>query len=52
MTKRRKRKRRKHEKDPWKEIKGILSHREAQEMRQVIAAGRRSKIEMLDVGEP
>ncbi len=42
----------KREKDPWKEVKGILSHEEAEEMRQVIAAGRRSRTGAPDVGEP
>jgi hypothetical protein len=35
----------KSEKDPWKEIKGILSHEEAEEMRRAIAAGRLSRAE-------
>lgn len=42
----------KPEKDPWKEIKGILSHEEAEEMRRAIAAGRRSRAEAPDIGEP
>lgn len=42
----------KPEKDPWKEIKGLLSHEEAEEMRRAIAAGTRSRAEAPDVGEP
>lgn len=52
IKKRSESKKKRPEKDPWKEIKGILSHEEAEEMRRAIAAGRRSRAEAPDVGEP